>query len=531
MPIVSTAALTLAFLLGWVVGWRKPEWVRAAGQWMEQKRGLVWGSWVLAFVAANLIPVAWLGLPQPAIHDEFSYWLGADTLASGRLANPPIGAWENFETLYVQMRPTYVSIYPPGSAAVLAAGKVLFGHPYGGLVLLYTALAAVLPWALLPYVPFRFAMAATWVVGGGVAFTYWTHGYWGGALAALLGSIVVGTLGRKGSLAAGGLGLACGALAFVRPFEGALLVAGVCGIFLWRRPGWRPVLWLGGALGLCLGGWLAYNHITTGAALVHPYFQYFQEYVSKPFFPGQPERVVTFRHVEIELMLTNLGAIPDIVKRIAWKLFVFLFPLRPLPTAIALLAGLVLAWKKQRWLWILVALAAANQGISRYAFPHYAAVYFGVLALLVALGLQRLRQQPAWVLAILCVAWAADAEALGNQLRGRRDVRLMTVLWPTLEYPPFSLNFTAEGFVRTKEAVELDLARRPGPHLVFVKYDATHNPHEEWVYNGANLQEQDVVWARYYTEESRERVKKEFGGRVCWVLEPDRKPYRLISCE
>ncbi len=511
-------------------------WLTGVGEWVERRRGLVWVSWVLGFAVVNLIPVAWLGLPQPAIHDEFSYLLGADTLARGRLANPGLGAWENFESLYVQMQPTYASIYPPGSAATLALGQVVFGHAYWGLFLVYVALAAVLPWALLAYVEFRYAMAASLLVGGGVACTYWTHGYWGGALAALLGIVLLGALAREGMRADLRLGAASGALAFVRPFEGALLVAGSTALFALRRPGVKNWMAYLGVLGLSLGGWLFYNHAVTGNAWQHPYFRYFSEYIAKPFFLGQETRAVKFRHIEIELMLSNLSAIPDLARLAAWKIFVFLFPMRPLVGAVVLAAGLWFAWRRQRSLWVLVGMAGLTVLLSRFAFPHYVAPYFGVAALLAAYGFKQLRGRSALAAGVLpagvlCAALAADAEALVNMLRGRRDVRLMTVIWPALEYPPYSLNFTADGFVKTKEAVELDLASRRGPHLVFVKYDASHNPHEEWVYNGALPQTQEIVWARHYTAESRVRVKAEFRDRVCWVLEPDAKPYRLLGCE
>ncbi len=530
MPIVSTSVLTLACLLGALLGWRKPDWIHAAGEWVEARRGLVWASWVLCFLLVNLIPVLWLGLPQPAIHDEFSYWLGADTLAHGRLANPPLEAWENFETLYVQMQPRYVSIYPPGSAFTLAFGKVIFGHPYWGLVIVYTALAAALPWALLAYVEFRFAIAAAFLVGGGVACTYWTHGYWGGAMAALVGTLLMGALGRTGMGAALLFGFASGALSFVRPFEGALLVAGSTAIFAWRRPGFRSWIAYLGAVAVSLCAWLYYNYATTGNALVHPYFRYFSDYIAKPFFWGQSAREVTFRHIEIELMLSALGGGTDVIRGLAWKVLVFLFPMRPAPTSILLLAGLYFAWQKKRSLWVLAGMAGVTMILSRFAFPHYVAVYFGGHALLAEYGWKQLREQRALVAGLLALALAADAEAFFNMLRGRRDVRVMTAIWPGLEYPPYSLNFGADGFVRRKESVELDLLSRPGPHLVFVKYDSSHNPHEEWVYNRADLASQEIVWARYYTAESRDLVKKEFGGRSCWVLEPDARPYRLSPC-
>src|SRR5580658_7627349 len=67
---------------------------------------------LLAVLAPILIRASLFWLlphPVPHIHDEFSYLLGGDTLAHGRLANPANPMAVFFDTIHVNQTPAYVS--------------------------------------------------------------------------------------------------------------------------------------------------------------------------------------------------------------------------------------------------------------------------------------------------------------------------------------------------------------------------------------------------------------------------------------
>jgi hypothetical protein len=66
-----------------------------------------------------------------------------------------------------------------------------------------------------------------------------------------------------------------------------------------------------------------------------------------------------------------------------------------------------------------------------------------------------------------------------------------------------------------------------GKHLVFVRYGLSHNLGEEWVYNGADIDQSPVVWARELDRGSNAGLMRYFGDRRVWLVAPDAPPARL----
>jgi hypothetical protein len=71
------------------------------------------------------------------------------------------------------------------------------------------------------------------------------------------------------------------------------------------------------------------------------------------------------------------------------------------------------------------------------------------------------------------------------------------------------------------------LSRRPRKQLVMVHYSAQHSPDQEWVYNGADIDGSQVVWAREMDPQSDARLLSYFKDREVWLLNADSYPQRV----
>ena len=300
-----------AFFL--LVAWRFPllgdTFFSAIERWgirLARKKNL---AVVCLMAAAILLPVSLLWLfpiPVPVIQDEFVHLLAGDTFSHGRLTNPTHPLWIFFDTIHVNQHPTYMSKYPPAQGAVLAIGQLL-GHPWIGVLFSAAAMSAAALWMLQGWIPPR------WALLGGVLVllrlgisSYWIQSYWGGAVPAIGGALVLGALPRIKHFARARdallLGLGATILANSRPVEGLVIcVPALLALFWWlcgaQSPPWRttlPRLLIPFCTVMLLCGIFIgyYNRRVTGKPLLFPEVLNERAYATMPYLIWQalPER-------------------------------------------------------------------------------------------------------------------------------------------------------------------------------------------------------------------------------------------------
>ena len=72
-----------------------------------------------------------------------------------------------------------------------------------------------------------------------------------------------------------------------------------------------------------------------------------------------------------------------------------------------------------------------------------------------------------------------------------------------------------------------DLERSQERHLVIVSYGAKHSPHNEWVYNRADIDAAKVVFAREIGPQVDKELLEYFKDRRVWLLKAEQLPRRL----
>jgi hypothetical protein len=490
------------------------------------------GVFVLALRLA-LLPV-W-PVPKPTIYDEFSYLLQADTFAHGRLTNPAHPLWEFFESTYILQQPTYASRFPPAQALVMGLGQMLFGHPWFGVWLSAGLLAAALCWALQGWLPPGWALLGAFIGLDLCLFSYWMNSYWGGAVAAIGGALLIGAWVRivraKQWRCAWLFGIGAVIVILARPFEGLLFVVPTfVALAMADRTArvWLPII-ITGVLG---ASWLAYdNYRITGHPLRLPYRQYYEQYETVPPFSIVPISTTprTFRRFDLESRNRQTYE-----RARSWHLFIdrpmdwltllryyYGNPIWLLPVVVFMPA----LWcsRRTRFALLLTAIIGAASLIEVWWYPHYGAPFLAAVLILVAQSLRYLRQ------------WKYRGRQVGRFLTKAMPVTVFIVMI-TAEAEAIATHRTTDQTHATnaqlaqKESIEQALLRKqPGQHVIFVSYAGLPSPHEEWIYNPANVDAAPIIWALDLGQTENEKLRRYYAGRSFWRFKPAEsmniKPY------
>jgi hypothetical protein len=500
---------------------------------------------------AALLPI--LPIPEPIVHDEFGYLLAADTFAHGRLTNPTHPMWVHFETFSIIQKPTYQCFAQPAQGLILALGQVIAGHPFWGVWLSAGLMCSAICWMLQGWLP------PGWALLGGLlaimrygTFTYWADSYWGGAMGAIGGALVLGALPRikhsprvRNALL---LGLGLAILATSRPFEGMVLSLPVAAALLvWiagkQRPPLRialhsvvlPLFLVLAALG---AGISYYCWRVTGNPFELPYQVERQQYAVAPYMLWQPLRPEPVYHTDVvrrlyahdeiwayETCRTLMGAIAKLIR--TWKFY--LGPALTLPfLTLTLVLPFGFSWgqirKKTRFLIVSLGITLSGLETETFYSPHYLSPSAAVILALVLLAMRCMYQ------------W---------QWRGMRSGLFLTRAIPVICLGLFVLRavhgplagdeFFANAWYQRRPktfgraAMLKELNQMPGKQLVVVRYKPDHGAFEEWVYNERDVDAAKVVWARELAPSENDQLLKYFGDRRVWLLEGDEKPPRLTE--
>jgi hypothetical protein len=502
---------------------------------------LVLLSLFFGVIAMRLALLPLLHVPVPGIHDEFSYLLMGDTFAHRRLANPPHPMWLSFETFHVNWLPTYSSIYPPAQGAILAIGELL-GSPWIGVLLSTAAMCSTITWMLQAWMPSRWAL-----LGGvlaalkfGVA-SYWMNSYWGGTAAAIGGALVLGALGRiprqanawHGAL----LGLGVAILANSRPYEGMSFCILPAAWFVW---------WLGrtkkidsaasssartkvlvsalSVLAVTAAFMGYYDWRLTGNALLMPHALRTRTYHSSALFLWEQSRPPlhynnqqfedfyngwereNYRHTWEDAWRVSVEKLDRGSHTFFWWGALLLVPGVPF----------VLRDKQMRLLLATVFVGALGIFAVIWSFAHYAAPFTCVIIALLVQSLRHVR------------AMTVGTFAFGRWLS---RAAILLLLIETAFYPAYRqcdpLAWTCQGDP-SRTAIQNRLSHEPGKHLIIVRYRPDHNIHDEWVYNGAEIDTAKVLWARELDETQNNKLLAYFKDRTAWLVDPDNDNTELV---
>ena len=464
--------------------------------------------------------------PVPRVHDEFSYLLAADTFAQGRLTNQTHPFWKHFQSFHIIQQPTYASKYPPGQGLFLAMAQVLTGKPLVGVWLSMGLASAAICWMLQAWVPPRWALTGGLMSAFHPLMLIWGQNYFGGGVAILGAAIFFGTLRRLMTSPESRTTFIMGAglflLAISRPFEGFLTsIFSMIILFTWivtqrqfsKRVIFQSVILPLGIVSICIGGSLAfYNWKVTGSLTRFPYQVHEETYSRTPLFIWSAPRKVTnsLPHIEsfhsgwsfneYQKQQDPKGYFFSVSKKsLKFILYMLYFPL--------CILLLFLPWElKNSWTQIALAILLPVLLIHLLCMTFFQIFYLApVIPLVFYILIQGARH------------WRAAHWKYHSQ--GTVFLFGLIILYFSILIPQM-INYVPSAYQLALSRSRLidHLKQMPEKDLIFVKYSDEHDPLFDWVYNRADIDHSEVVWALSLTSAENQKLIDYFPDRKVWQL-------------
>ncbi len=479
--------------------------------------------------------IAWVAVaindPAPQVSDEFANLLLGDTLAHGRFANPPLAFPDHFFSSGVLQTPTYSSKYPPGLGAFFALGIILLGNPMWGSCLSMSMASAACCWM------FQARFQGVWPLIGGLMIAFhrqfpdrWVITYWGGQVGMLGGALVFGAtlrLVQKASVMnASVLTVGLFVLAISRAFEGLvvsiplLFYLGYLSIVNYKlssRIRWRTLIVIPAILAT-MGALLIldYQRALTGNAFQNPHILYSSQYLYHPEFlflePTQPSSLLP-EYIQAEnqgyrdqfvFMKTIEGFRRIKLPKLAqiWTFYIGLL------LSVPLLIYFIKKPSSWEWLALIQVLLAITCVLLTYGtFTHYVSPAAPALYALILAALTR------WS-SVYGRPFGFGKKVVTSILLASVLLTSAKIAWG-LSRPPRIVG--AKLWHRERQALQRKLEADGERHLILVVYENLRSP--DWVYNGADLENSKVIWARSLSNASDQGLIDHFPGRKIWKLQ------------